>query len=105
QKRLADSIETVLNLSGGIMIVDVTGKEELMFSQNFACTDCGISIEELTPRMFSFNNPYGACPVCSGLGTLLKIDPDLVIPDKSRSLLDGAIAIGGWNIENKDGYA
>jgi len=105
QKRLTDSIETVLNLSGGLVIVDVAGKEELLFSQNFACSDCGISIEELAPRMFSFNNPYGACPVCSGLGTLLKIDPDLVIPDRSKSLAEGAISVGGWNIGNEDGYS
>lgn len=104
QKRLSDSIETVLHLSNGILIVDVIGKEEILFSQNFACSDCGISIEELTPRMFSFNNPFGACPVCSGLGTLLKIDPDLIIPDRSLSFSQGAIAIGGWNIENEDAY-
>ncbi|HHW49242.1 MAG TPA: excinuclease ABC subunit UvrA, partial [Clostridiaceae bacterium] len=105
QKRLTDSIETVLNLSGGILVVDVIGKQELLFSQNFACSDCGVSIEELTPRMFSFNNPYGACPTCSGLGTLMNIDPDLVIPDPSKSLAEGAISVGGWNIENEDGYA
>lgn len=104
-KRLADSIETVLHLSSGILVVDVIDKEEIMFSQNFACSDCGISIEELTPRMFSFNNPFGACPTCSGLGTLLKIDPDLVIPDRSKSLDQGAIKIGGWNFENEDSYS
>ena len=104
-KRLTDSIETVLHLSGGILVVDVVGGEELMFSQNFACTDCGISIEELTPRMFSFNNPYGACPTCSGLGTLLKIDPDLVITDGSKSLAEGAINVGGWNFANEDAYS
>ena len=105
QKRLADSIETVLHLSSGVLIVDVIGKEELLFSQNFACSECGISIEELTPRMFSFNNPYGACPTCSGLGSLLKISPDLVIPDRRLSLAEGAISVGGWNISNEDGYA
>ena len=105
RKRLADSIETVLNLSSGIAVVDVIGKEELLFSQNFACSDCGISIEELAPRMFSFNSPFGACPVCSGLGTLLKIDPDLVIPDRSKSLSQGAITVNGWNIENADAYS
>ena len=104
QKRLSDSIETVLHLSNGILVVDVIGKEEILFSQNFACSDCGISIEELTPRMFSFNNPFGACSTCSGLGTLLKIDPDLVIPDRSRSLSQGAITVGGWNVENEDAY-
>lgn len=104
-KRLTDSIETVLNLSGGILVVDVIGGQELMFSQNFACTDCGISIEELTPRMFSFNNPYGACPSCDGLGTLMKMDPDLIIPDRTKSLEEGAIKVGGWNFENGDSYA
>ncbi|MDP4094192.1 MAG: excinuclease ABC subunit UvrA [Bacillota bacterium] len=105
RKRLADSIESVLHLSSGLLVVDVIDGEELMFSQNFSCSDCGISIEELTPRMFSFNNPFGACPVCSGLGTLLKMDPDLVIPDRSKSLSEGAIKVGGWNIENEDGYS
>ncbi|MFZ5987071.1 MAG: excinuclease ABC subunit UvrA [Bacillota bacterium] len=104
-KRLSDSIETVLHLSSGILVVDVVGKEELLFSQNFACNDCGVSIEELAPRMFSFNNPFGACPVCSGLGTLMKIDPDLVMPDKTLSLAEGAIKAGGWNIANEEGYA
>lgn len=104
-KRLTDSIETVLHLSGGILVVEVVGVEELMFSQNFACSDCGISIEELTPRMFSFNNPYGACPSCSGLGTLLKMDPDLVITDGSKSLAEGAINVGGWNFSNEDAYS
>ena len=104
QKRLSDSLETVLKLSGGIAIVDVIGKEEILFSQNFACGDCGISIEELTPRMFSFNNPFGACPSCTGLGNLQKVDPDLVIPDRSLSLADGAIVVTGWNIESEDAY-
>ena len=104
-QRLTDSIETVLHLSGGILLVDVIGREELLFSQNFACSDCGISIEELTPRMFSFNNPFGACSNCSGLGTLLKIDPDLVINDYSKSLAEGAINVGGWNFSNEDAYS
>lgn len=104
QKRLSDSLETVLHLSGGIAIIDVVGKEEILFSQNFACSDCGISIEELTPRMFSFNNPFGACPTCTGLGNLLKVDPDLIIPDRSLSLSDGAIAVSGWNVESEDAY-
>ncbi|MDF2522537.1 MAG: excinuclease subunit [Clostridiales bacterium] len=104
RKRLADSVETVMNLSSGILVVDVIGHEELMFSQNFACSDCGISIEELAPRMFSFNNPFGACPNCTGLGNLLKIDPDLIIPDRSKSLASGAITVSGWNIESEDAY-
>ncbi|MBQ7119322.1 MAG: excinuclease ABC subunit UvrA [Oscillospiraceae bacterium] len=97
QTRLTDSIETASNLSGGLVLVDVIGKEELMFSQNFACDDCGISIDELSPRMFSFNNPHGACPECSGLGSHLKVDPDMIIPDKSKSILDGAIHASGWS--------
>lgn len=105
QKRLTDSIETSLNLSGGLLVVDVIGKEEMLFSQNFACVDCGISIEELAPRMFSFNNPYGACPTCMGLGTLNKIDPDLVIQDKSKSIVEGAISAAGWNFASEDAYS
>lgn len=105
QKRLADSIETVLKLSNGILVIDVVGKEEILFSQNFACSECGISMEELTPRMFSFNNPYGACPSCTGLGSLMKVDPDLVIPNKKLSLKEGAIAVAGWNIAKDDSYA
>jgi len=105
QKRLTDSIESCLNLTGGLVTIDVIGGEEMVFSQNYACPDCGISIEELAPRMFSFNNPYGACPKCSGLGTLLKIDPDLVIQDKTKSLVEGALATTGWNFTNEDGYS
>jgi len=104
KKRLADSLETVLRLSGGIAIIDIAESGELVFSQNFACTDCGISIDEMAPRNFSFNNPYGACPTCTGLGTLLKMDPDLVIPDRSKSLEEGAIVVGGWNVENEDAW-
>lgn len=96
QKRLTDSLETVMNLSGGIALVNVIDGSDMMFSQKFACSDCGISIEELEPRAFSFNNPFGACPTCTGLGKLLKIDPDLVIPDKHRSLAEGCINAGGW---------
>jgi len=105
QKRLTDSIETVLNLAGGLLLVDVADFPEMMFSTNFACPDCGIAIEELTPRMFSFNNPYGACPTCTGLGAMQKIDPDLVVMDKSLSLADGAINVGGWNFSNEDAYS
>ncbi len=96
EMRLADSIETATKLSDGLVVIDVISGEELVFSQNFACDDCGISIEELTPRLFSFNNPHGACPECSGLATLLRVDPDAVIPDKSKSILDGAIHASGW---------
>lgn len=104
-KRLSESIETVIHLTGGILLVDVIGGKEMMFSQNFACVDCGVSIDELAPRMFSFNNPFGACPTCSGLGNLMKIDPDLVIPDRSKSFEGGAIASSGWNIENGEAYS
>lgn len=97
RNRLADSVETALKSANKLVLVDVVGKEELLFSQNYACPDCNISIEELTPRMFSFNNPYGACPVCSGLGTLLKMDPDLIIPDRSKTLLNGGIKGMGWS--------
>lgn len=104
QKRLTDSVETVLRLSGGLLLVDVVGKEEITFSSNYACPDCGISVEELTPRMFSFNNPFGACPTCGGLGSLLKMDPDLVVTDPTKSLAEGAISVGGWNFSNGNGY-
>ena len=96
--RLTDSVETASALSGGLVIVDVgPGERELLFSQNYACEDCGISMEELTPRMFSFNNPYGSCPTCTGLGDQLKVDPDRIISDRSLSLLDGAVTASGWN--------
>lgn len=91
ERRLADSLELALGLSGGIVVVDVIDQQEITFSQNFACVDCGISLAEIAPRMFSFNNPYGACPACSGLGFKMEIDPDLVVPDKSKSLAEGAI--------------
>ncbi len=91
RNRLADSLETALNMAGGLVMVDVVGGEAMLFSQHFACPDCGISIEELSPRMFSFNSPYGACPHCMGLGTKREIDPDLVIPDRRKSVEDGAV--------------
>lgn len=91
QRRLVDSLETALKLGEGFVIVDVIGKEELFFSEKFACPDCGISIEDLTPRMFSFNSPFGKCPRCDGLGTLMEMDPDLIIPDKDKSINEGAI--------------
>ena len=96
EKRLADSIESVLSLAEGLLVVDVIGGELLNFSQNFACPDCGISIDEIEPRSFSFNNPFGACPVCFGLGYKMEFDEDLMIPDKSLSINEGAIVVTGW---------
>ena len=96
EKRLADSIETVMKLSGGLMILDISGGEPVNFSQSFSCPDCGISIEEVEPRSFSFNNPFGACPECFGLGYKMEFDEDLMIPDKSLSIKEGAIAVLGW---------
>ena len=96
EKRLSSSIESVLNLAEGLLVVDVIGGEELHFSQSFSCPDCGISIEEIEPRSFSFNNPFGACPVCFGLGYKMEFDEDLMIPDKSLSINEGAIAVMGW---------
>ncbi len=96
EKRLTDSIETVLNLAEGLMMVDVIGGETLNFSQSFSCPDCEISIEEIEPRSFSFNNPFGACPDCVGLGYKMEFDEDLMIPDKKLSIMDGAIVVKGW---------
>jgi excinuclease ABC subunit A len=95
QQRLSDSMETVMALSGGLAIVDVIDGEEFLFSQNYACPNCGISIEEMNPRMFSFNTPYGACEACSGLGTMMEIDPSIIIPDRQLSLAEGAVAAPG----------
>ena len=94
--RITDSVETASALSGGLIIADVIGGEPISFSQNYACDDCGISIEELTPRMFSFNNPYGACPVCTGLGMQKRVDPERIIPDPKLSIKQGAIRASGW---------
>ncbi len=102
-QRLTDSIENVLSLSGGLMTVDVIGGEPLTFSQNFACPDCGISIEEIEPRSFSFNNPYGACPECYGLGYKMEFDVELMIPDPTLSLNQGAIAVMGWQSSGQKG--
>ena len=96
ERRLADSIETVLNLSDGLLVVDVIGGETLTFSSSYACPDCGISMEEIEPRSFSFNNPFGACPDCFGLGYKMEFDEDLMIPDKTLSIAEGAIAVMGW---------
>lgn len=95
--RITDSVETASALSGGLVIADVIGGQPISFSQNYACDDCGISIEELTPRMFSFNNPYGACPVCTGLGIQMRVDPDRIIPNKKLSIRQGAIRASGWS--------
>ncbi len=102
KKRLADSLETAISLTGGLVLVDVIGGEEMLFSENYACDDCGISMEELAPRMFSFNSPFGACPDCAGLGEQIKIDPKLVI-DYNKSLNDGAVSAIGWgNADNTE---
>ena len=103
RRRLTDSIETACSHSGGLVTIELPGTgEELTFSQNYACEDCGISLTELEPRMFSFNNPAGACPVCTGLGFQLEPSADLVIPDRSKSILDGAIQASGWNSVRTD---
>ena len=96
EKRLSDSIDTVMGLTGGLMMVDVFGQEPIMFSQSFSCPDCGISVDEVEPRSFSFNNPFGACPDCYGLGYKMEFDEDLMIPDKSLSIKQGAIVAMGW---------
>ncbi|MBQ4577693.1 MAG: excinuclease ABC subunit UvrA [Clostridia bacterium] len=102
-KRLADSIETACHLSGGLVLLHQVADDSLtLFSQNYACDDCGVSMPELSPRMFSFNNPYGACPVCTGLGIQLVADPDLIIPDKTKSLSEGAVQLSGWSNPKTD---
>jgi excinuclease ABC subunit A len=105
-RRLTDSVEIASNLGGGLVIINIVGEDrDILFSQNYACEDCGVSIEELTPRMFSFNNPYGACPTCTGLGSQLKIDPERIIPNRNLSILEGAIAASGWNNIRSDSIA
>jgi excinuclease ABC subunit A len=103
RRRLTDSVESALALADGLLLVDVIDGEELSFSQNFACPDCGVSIPEIEPRSFSFNNPFGACPDCFGLGYKMEFDEDLMIPDKSLSLNDGCIVVMGWQSSNKEG--
>jgi len=106
RQRMTDSVETASGLTGGLVIANILQEErDILFSQNYACEDCGVSIEELAPRMFSFNNPYGACPTCTGLGSQLKIDPDLVVPDPEKSILDGAIQASGWQNIRSDGIS
>ena len=105
-RRLTDSVETALALASGLVAIDLVGEDrELSFSQNYACEQCGISMPELSPRMFSFNNPFGACPICTGLGTRLEADPELIIPDPSKSILQGAIQASGFNNVKDDSIA
>lgn len=106
QQRLADSIESVIKLSEGLLIVDVIGGEPINYSMSFACPDCGISIDEIEPRSFSFNNPFGACPDCFGIGYKMEFDEDLLIPDKTLSIAEGAIAVMGWqSVTDKSSYS
>ena len=102
QKRLADSIETATTRSGGLVVMDLFDQGELLFSMNYACPDCGVSIEELAPRMFSFNSPFGACPECSGLGTLMKISPEIILPDPELPLRKGGLNVMGFNASEPD---
>ena len=97
QKRLADSIETAMKISGGLILIDVVDKEEIQFSKNFACSDCNISIDDIEPKIFSFNSPFGACPDCLGLGHKIEIDPELIVPNPNLSILEGAIHAPGFN--------
>ena len=101
RKRLADSLETAAKAAEGLVLIDLFEKGTLLFSQNYACADCGISIEELSPRMFSFNSPYGACPACDGLGTILRISPDTIVPDPEKTISEGAIQAMGWNFSDQ----
>lgn len=103
EKRMAESIESVMQLSGGLLVVDVIDGEPINFSQSFSCPDCGISIDEIEPRSFSFNNPFGACPVCHGIGYKMEFAPELMIPDPSLSIDDGAIAVLGWQSVTNEG--
>ncbi len=105
-RRLTDSVEIASNLAGGLVVINIPGEDrDILFSQNYACEDCGVSIEELTPRMFSFNNPFGACPACTGLGSQMKIDPDLIMPNKGLSIIEGGITASGWNNIKADGIS
>lgn len=106
EKRLTDSIENVMRLSDGLLIVDIPGKEQIRFSQSFSCADCGVSIDEIEPRTFSFNNPFGACKVCHGIGYKMEFAEELMIPDPSLSITDGALVVNGWqSVTNKTSYA
>ncbi|MCR4936555.1 MAG: ABC-ATPase UvrA, partial [Lachnospiraceae bacterium] len=103
RKRLADSIENVLDIAEGLLVVDVTGGERMNFSRSFSCPDCGISIQEIEPRTFSFNNPFGACPECAGLGIKMEFTESSMIPDPTRSINEGCIAVMGWQSANQEG--
>ena len=105
-RRLTDSVEVASNLAGGLVVINIVGEDrDIMFSQNYACEDCGVSIEELSPRMFSFNNPFGACPACTGLGSQMKLDPELIIPNRDLSIVEGGITASGWNNIKSDGIS
>ena len=105
RKRLADSLETAAKAAEGLVLIDLFDKGTLLFSQNYACADCGISIEELSPRMFSFNSPYGACPACDGLGTIQRISVDTLVPDPTKTINEGAIQAMGWSFDDKTSIA
>ncbi len=106
ERRLTDSIESVMRLSDGLLAVDIPGGERVNFSQSFSCADCGISIDEIEPRIFSFNNPFGACEVCNGIGYKMEFDEELILPDRSLSLAEGAIAISGWqSVPDKNSFS
>ncbi len=105
RNRLAESVETAMKYANSLVLIDILGREEKLFSGNYACPDCGISFEELTPRMFSFNNPMGACPKCTGIGYLMKMDEDLIIPDKNKTLYDGVKAFGASTMKRGDTMA
>ena len=100
EKRLNDSLETALKLAEGLVAIDIIGGESLLYSTKYSCPDCNINIEEIEPRLFSFNNPFGACPDCAGLGFTNKIDEDLIVKDKTKTLREGAMTVSGWNLDN-----
>ena len=105
RNRLTESVEIALAHANNLVNIDIPGKEEKLFSQNYACPDCGISFEELSPRMFSFNNPFGACPSCGGIGYLMKMDEDLILPDKNKTLYDGVKAFGASTMKKSETMA
>ena len=105
RSRLTESVETALKYADNLVTIDIVGKEEKIYSCNYACPDCGFSFPEITPRMFSFNNPFGACPSCLGIGYLMKMDEDLIIPDKNKTLYDGVKAFGASTMKRGDTMA